>query len=397
MVVRNYTWLELAREDGMTTGVSNEDGRGTGVYHLAHRAANQFLTPDDIRAACDELIGGVDNLAVAKAPFDSFGRIKRRLPKCHPIFEFPVAGVTNIVGDGAQSTGTPSIPIAYSALADSAITPEFTTYSNYNVGVEYRKRNYFLKADEVIGRGAGTYYPPSVGVGAGLGYQYAKEWERYTWTTQAPIADTVSCELAGGMKFSADGSSVDGKIFNGTPFVYLQNTAVEMMWYMVPYRYFYDHTIDGVEYKSYLRRFVNRVNQYDWNGYKAGSLLFLGATPEPFIPAVPDRFFAFGLGGLPVATSEAMPCNMKLRFLWTTRETPSPPNPADDQFLDKNIVPAGHNLMPNYVDRRFYYVHTQDSTTLVTAADQTKWKPCFDSFPVELLFTDPLLVQGGVI
>lgn len=389
------TFLELAREEGLVSGVSFEDGRATCNYHLSGKTENDFPTPNDVRDAINEVLGKVTNLY--PQPVERFddhaGKIRRKLPKCHPFLEMPAAGITTIAGQGKQQAATPIRPLVYGPVDKSYITRQFTNYSNYRFTVEFRRRNYFLKSDERIARLISTYYRPGATMPQ---FVYsAKEWERFTWRTFAPMPDTVSTEY-GQMKFRAPAVPVDGAQFVGSPFVHLQNQAVEVTWYQVPLRYFFDYTFGADTYRSYLTRFVNTVNQNAWFGYAPGTLLFKGATPEPYVPAVPDLAKLPGfLGGTVFDVSESLLCNVKLNFIYTARTAAVAPNPDDLQFTsDKNIIPSGHNLQPNYTDRKFYYVSTYDSTSPTTTLDQTKWKPCFESFPFELLFTDPLLKQS---
>jgi hypothetical protein len=384
-------WLELAREDGLATGISHEDGRASGTFHLTGPTENDFPTVADIRDAVDELLGGVNNLAPKTVAHTDphGGKVRRRLPKCHPFLELPVAGVASITGYGKQQEVSPVAPLAYAAGARSYIQSQFTNYSCYKFGVEFRKRNYFLKADEFIGRERGTYYAP--GTSTAIDIYFAREWERFTWRTFAPMGDTVSTEF-GFAKFSVPGGDpLDGRQYLGNPYMHLLNQAVEITWYMVPLRYFFDYTDASTTYRSYLTRFVNTVNQNEWFGYAPGTLLFMGATPEPFVPSIPKNIK--GIGGLSLATSEALLCNVKLRFLYTARTTDAPPDPTDLQLTsDRNNVAAGHNLQPTHDRRKFYYAVNYDAND---KDNRTKFKPFFKSFPHELLFTDPLLIQPG--
>jgi hypothetical protein len=49
-------------------------------------------------------------------------------------------------------------------------------------------------------------------------------------------------------------------------------------------------------------------------------------------------------------------------------------------------VVAGHNLLPWLTTRMFYYVSSEG---VPDKTDDTKWRPTYNSFPFELLFTDP--------
>lgn len=396
-----FNYLELARDEGLETSISQEDGSGSCTYQL--QGANA-ATPPTVRQLSDFvpfLIGTVNNLkkkVVRKDGNADAGKVRRTLPKLHPFIPtLTAAGVRSIKGEGTASAGT-SVQI----LGLDPISTQFTHYTHYNYKIEFKKRPYFLVPDSqivVTTSGAQPYYPPgSTGPGSAKAYYYANEWVRYTSRTQAPTADTVSATTGQMVLRTASGSDPNNWNFQGTTYQDLQNHIIEFTWYLVPYRYFLPHTEGGVTYKPYLTRFKNCVNQYEWNGYPRGSLLYLGATPQIFIPEVPavTRFL-----GISVAQSQDLLCNVKLRFLYTTREGTDVPNddagagPVDAMFTDRNNVPAGHNLQPNFVTRLFYYATTEDPTA---PADHTKWRASFPSFPFQLLFTDPLLVQpAGVI
>lgn len=392
--------LELSLADGLVSGISYESGRATCKYHLSGASESTFPTVQDIRDTVDDILGKVVNLNpfTTENSDPNGGKIRRKLPKCHPFLEMPAAGITSIAGSTGSQNATPFRPRSYGPASTSYVTRQFKNYSNYELQVEFQKRNYYMKADEFVGRGASLYYPP--GATSSLVVYSAEEWTRFHWDTFTPLSDTLSTEY-GQMRFNAPatGAPIDGAQFLGSPYVYAQNFMYECTWYQVPYRYFYDFTIDSVLYKSYLTRFVGCVNQNDWNGHAAGSLMYLGATPEPYTPPIQSVLRLPGfLGGTVFDTNQSRLCNVRLRFLKTTRTTDDPPNLSDTQFTsDKNIIPAGHNLQFDYRTRKAYCVHTFDGTSPATETDQTKWKPCFQSFPFELFYTDPLLKQPTVI
>ncbi|AWM40303.1 hypothetical protein GobsT_12280 [Gemmata obscuriglobus] len=163
---------------------------------------------------------------------------------------------------------------------------------------------------------------------------------------------------------------------------------IELNWFMVPFRYFQQYG----DSKPYLTRFQNTINQYPFLGFGAGSLLFLGATPTSYIPVTPDA--KLYTQGLETGADAGLLCNVKLRFLYTSREGTDVPDSSNPLLTaNRNRVAAGHNLLINYSDRRYYYTATEP-----TLGSDAGRHPSFDSFPFQLLFTDPLYQQpGGVI
>lgn len=394
-----YRLVELAREEGLQTGIGLEDGRGLGKYQITGISENFFPTLTDIRTVCDGILGGVNNLAAKtsdRSQDADAGKIKRRLPKIHPYFEMPASAILSITGQSLQQEATPITPINYGAQTESYVTSGVTNYSNYEMQVEFKKRNYFLKPDSAIARKTASYWPVGAAADESIQLYYAEEWNRFTFKTFAPLGDTVSSQFGRMLFFAPDFDTGDEKIngrqYEASPYVHLKNQMLEVTWYQVPYRYIFDLTVDGVLYESYLTKFINRVNQRRFLGCAAGTLLYLGATPtEVYIPPIPGQ--VFGAGAIfqpnPLFAEEDLLCNAKLRFIYTPRTSPQD-YPDDADPFQGNIIPAGHNLFPNFADRNFYFCYTGDMGTPDTV------RPAFDSFLFEMLFTDPLLKQPGI-
>ncbi len=383
------SFVEITDRDqgGMHTSISQEEGQADGAYML--EGADDATPPavSAVAQAFDTLLGGVTNLEpnVVNGGVANAGKIARVLPPVHPFRpEMSVAAVSDMFGIGQHVNGT-----ALSVFGLAPITAQFPHYTKYLYKVKFTKRPYFLLPNEKIGTYNGTYFKPD---GTSVSFVYADEWRRFTNTTYTPLPDTVSAtEPAGAMTFRTEsGGTPNGFNFNGSPYMSLQNGMLETSWYQVPARYAMDFTIGGTTYKSYLNRFVGTVNQRDitigGRLCKAGSLLFLGASPipGPYMPASPK--IQKLLGALAVGLDQSLMANFKLRWIHTGREATDVPNAANALLTNKNWIAAGHNLQPNYATRKFAYVVGQGPTE----ADKA---PCYESFAHELLFTDPLLQQ----
>jgi hypothetical protein len=153
----------------------------------------------------------------------------------------------------------------------------------------------------------------------------------------------------------------------------LPNETIKIIWYRVPYRYVKSAN-------SYLNRFRFRVNQKAWENYGPGELLYAGYTPRRFSPPIVGLDPAWESG---VFSTEKL-CDITLEFIRTSREAETIPSTTLPPYSDTNRswVMAGHNLLPHFRDRKFYYAS-------VNNADPTKQFPMFLSFPLELLFVDP--------
>lgn len=54
---------------------------------------------------------------------------------------------------------------------------------------------------------------------------------------------------------------------------------------------------------------------------------------------------------------------------------------------NNNWVPAGHNLMPDFFTKQFYYAHSPAGTAAAPQYD--KWTPSYLSYALAALFQDP--------
>lgn len=377
----SFNFLELTRGQGHVASSTAEDGTGNCVYKLKGVDDNTAPKVEQIGEFATYLCGGVDNIdpKATEHTDGNAGKIRRRMPKLHPFLkELSIAGITKIEGEGDGEAAN-----SMQALGVPSVTDQFWHYQTYNFTAEFKRRPYFLLPDELIKRNRRTYTRPD---GTDVDVYYAEEWRRFTTTTLAPTNDTVNATTGGQMKFRSTGP-VDGFQYPGQVWVYMQNQILEMNWFLVPYRYFFKHGGN----KPYLTRFVNTVNQFEIMGFDPGQLLFLGATPTPFLPQSTNVIKMLGIG---VFESQSQLCNVKMRWLATSRESSDVPAAGTAGLANKNNIANGHNLQPSFTDRKFHYVTTED---VAAPLDDTKWRASFPSFPHELLFTDPMLAQAGDI
>jgi hypothetical protein len=363
-----------AKEDQLRTAISMETGAAQAIVHFQNPAELS-----DLADFASFLTGSVGNSAVELNGIS--GKINRNLPLIHPFIpQLSVAGITSIVG---ASEGGKVSKDALAIIGLDSLVEQVDFYPSYLFAVELQKRKYFIKPDSRIGTTSNTYYPYDGS--SGIAYQAANEWQRFTEEAIFPLPDTASATVGTQVLRTHTNQSPGVGQFANSSFLFLQNQRVEIMWYQVPYRYFFSQTIAGITYKPYLTRFVNHVNQYAWNGREPGTLMFMGATPQIYIPQIPD-IDDFG------EIAEDRLCNVKMTFLETSREVEDPPQTGDTMLTNLNYIPAGHNAFPNFADKNFYYAPTLGPAP---STDQTKWAAPFPSFPFELLFCDPLFVQPG--
>ncbi len=193
-----------------------------------------------------------------------------------------------------------------------------------------------------------------------------------------PAPETAFAQQ-GQLKFFTSGSSApSGFTFSGFPRIVIPKATVTLTWFEVPFDYI-------LSANSTLVEFVGRINQLDWFGWDAGTLLYVGSKVlRRYTPPFPDRTTSAG-GGATFSTSKLM--DIALTFEETVRETPSAPTHGagntNTTVANRSYVIAGHNLQPWFgsanTAKGFYYAgQVGDVKT-----------PVFDSAPMQLLFTDP--------
>lgn len=359
----------------------------------AQRLSTQYVltapTAQDLVETVADLCGITDTAVTD-------GRIRRTLPARHPLYRWLYVDSASPQGVGSQFNLVTPGPID----RGSPTIPSYPLYVTYLYNVEFGGRRYNMWQDKDISVVDSTGYDKG---GASYAFKYATEWYRFTEFLHAPANQFISAQQ-GALKFRVSGASgtqqPDGFFFQDSPRLYLPDTVVKIRWYEVPYRYVTSRN-------SYLSRFTGHVNQnaFGYVGpgnklgpYRPGELLYLGANVlDVFSPSIPSPdLLAFNFGG---GFTRGRLCDLELNFLYTTRDNGAPtgyrlPTVAgtDQLVTNRNWLMAGHNLFPWLTTRKFYYVTTEDPSS---PTDQTKWFPYYNSFPFELLFTDPDAQPGS--
>lgn len=373
----SYTATELT-DPPMSTAVSMEDGSAEATYRIEPVNDGDFVEPQHVQWLIDKFLGGVLNLktnVISPGTADA-GKVVRVLPVVHPFRpELSVSGIT-LMGSGRwDSTDSQDVGL-------EAVTTAYPKWRAVDFKARFVKRPYFLVDNSEIAVKQDLIYWPPDGT-SGIPIRYAEEWKRFTEFKRAPTNETVSAEHGTVTFRTQSGSEPNGFSYTGQPDLFLQNELIEFDWYQVPYRYFFQYET----HRPYLSRFLGHVNQHDWFGFPKGSLLYLGATPTKiYSPVTPDPNLY--QAKLQTGVESGLLCNVRMRFVYTAREGTDVPNDSHALLTNKNHVAAGHNLLPQFGDRTFRYAVGSGATD----ADK---KPTFPSFPVQLLWTDPLLMQQG--
>ncbi len=376
----SYTYNELLGDLSPASGTFSQTGAGASVEYL-------FTPPGLGNARYAALQNSVTDVLGTTGTRPTDGRIQRKLPVRHPLYQWLFADSVSYQGVGSQyATVTPS------AGPGSAIIPQVPVFETYKVRVQYGPRHYNCWQDKDISVFDSVFYDKA---GGALNFRYATEWYRFTSFEHYPTNNFLQAQQ-GQMVFRAAGPggavAPNGTVFQDAPKLYMPDSVLKVRWYQVPYRYL-------TSKNSFLVRFVGHINQnrfgYPAKGntlepYAPGSLLYHGATPlQVYTPPVPDEgILAFNFGD---GFKKSKLCDLELTFSYTARKLgTSTANVPDFSSVNRNWIVGGWNLQAWFTTRKFYYVSSFDPAA---PNDQSKWFPPYNSFPFELLFTDPDIAQ----
>jgi hypothetical protein len=340
-MVINYVEQVRSQSPG-TAGFALDGARASWQYDVG---------PFDVADALVDVLGTTDTAVSAD------GRMTRKLPKAHPQFPWMYAErVANLQGVGKPTTFN---------ITDSFECPllvqQIALYQRYRLTIDFLPRPYYVVADANIPVATESWVDED---GLAQVYQHTREYVRFTDYDVLPDVDVVTAQH-GMMRFRG---TTPEKAFTGMPRVTVAKAVVKFRWFAIPFRYVESSN-------SYLANYANRVNQFDFWQWPAGSLLYRSfSILRKWTPIVPDTNPVFGT----TAFTPDKLCDVELLWEFTSRKLAAPP-PAP---ANGNWVQAGHNLMPNYADRGFYYVSTDNPNPALQV-------PLFLSVPFQLLFTDP--------
>lgn len=339
---------------------SLEQGQASAMYYLS-----PVTNISTIYAATIEILGNI-NLA------PSASGLIRQTPMLHPWLPFYAQSISTAQGMGGNMQIVPTNPSPFLVQPSAYVLPQ-----TWHFNINFTQRKYPIYSNAQINiEQTGTYIDDA---NVTQEYPFYLEYERFVEINQIPDTSTVASQT-GQMAFNASNFG-NAKVFNAMPRLYLNNARIKMIWHTVPYRYY-------TSTNSYLKGFVGRVNQQDWNTFALGffpkgSLLYLGCSPKNYRAVTQGINF--------VQLTQALDqwslfCDFELDFLWTNR--PRGANPQYPPPVQSGWVPFEHNLQPylgkagDPLSGTFLYASTCD----VSKRGST---PLWRSYPAQCLFCDP--------
>lgn len=343
-----------------TMTFSTSIGQSNEIYLLKN-----ITTFQQLQICIRELIG--DSIAIPQQP----GLI-RTLPLRHPIMPWYCIGCNSF-----QGYGQPYIPKVNPFQPFIPQVAKWCLYQNWRLQLNFQPLPYPVLSNQVLGNWEdGEWYRDN---GTLQKYTYAKEWERMCIYTPQQSDDNVTAQH-GYLAFNALNLPENARTFLAQPRLYLNNEKMSITWLNVPFSYITSNY-------SYLKRFRGRVNQSSWStknfgSFGPGEVLYLGYSTKIYNQPFDNNTYAYPGFNIPDFKRN---CDITLNFMTTNRtleEVPlnEPQNP--------NWIAGGFNLQPFIGDgtepnsRTFLYA----STTPHSGAFS---RPLFDSFPIQILFSNP--------
>jgi hypothetical protein len=344
------------------------DSREPGAVGFSYDGARASMV---LKVSSFDVIPSLEDLLGSVKPAGD-GSLNRRLPKAHPRFPWLYAErISNCQGIGAPSVAT-------SALLDAPTFDQYAVYPEYLLTVEFTSRPYAVLSDSQVTVTPNTAWTDVTAAGAADAKTYAKTTEMYRFVDMewAPAADFITAQH-GNMVFKSTASPPDGVTFSGRPSLAIQKAILKLTWHMVPGSY-----VVGPD--SHVLKYLARINQHSFMGFDPGMLLYVAVglrryTP-PYATAHVDPTFGSGV----VTPIRYWDVQFVMEFTRRPRATNPYADAGKPASINANWIADGHNLMPWYRDRRFYYVTANNMV-------ESGQVPTYLSVPFHLLFTDPTI------
>jgi len=366
---------------------TNDSGNDARTFVLADDENPNFAVkpqPSVVRAKIREALGGTLQWPAGPPGGPAGpGSINRIIPFADPMFPNLFADRIAIAPPRGEA-----LEADFNADPLLAVTPiqGHALYGAHEFVINFSHRPYTAFPNERLTQKDLLFYDTD---GTQKRLYHYEEWKRFTFKRFAAPDIRVSATQAGAMRFRAPGHAVDNTPLDSVPDMVVPDTVLTIEWYGVPIRYL-SHP------SSFLGNYVGFINQVEWQGWPAGSLLYMGYdvmrtyNQSEFIPAVVSPEQALGPNNAPVVDPEdselagtfgSNVCvDVALQFILTYRTAGV--EIGDHLITNPNWLAKGHNLLPHFQTRKFFYATAAKDAL----ADR---QPSYFSIPHQILFQDP--------
>lgn len=315
-------------------------------------------------------------------------RLRRTMPKADPFSPWLFADdIAEYGGRGVPvQTESPSI-----SNMETAALEYYAQYPCYEFDVSFTPRPYAHVADEDIP--TSDDLPWFDETGTGQPGSYAAEWLRYTDVLASPTAEWLTAQAGQFVIDVASGFKPDGvQSAHGQLRMLVAQNMLKTTWYEVPYPYIETGSSAIV---SNVLKGLGHVNQFEWRGYPAGSLLLEAVGVERYTAPIPK---SRPWEGLTETYAFDKLCDITFVFLHVNRNigpdagvnifgvpVVAPATATPRAPTNRNTIQAHWNLVPYaHMGNSWYFARTQ-----IALFPDANDRPLFPSLPFEFLFTNP--------
>ncbi len=307
-------------------------------------------------------MGRVIQQILGSAEITAQGSLKRELPAAHPYYDWLYASkISSIEGISLDGLATAD---QYQRIIQTHFK-DLAIYENYKVTVEFEPRPYILIPDDIL-KGSWIANVPNY-------YNIANdfttfldcaEYQRFVEISIEPSAEFLTTAVN---SFIYKGGDAEGRMINTTNGsgvnVIICKPTVKLTWYFVPYRMVFSRNIQDA---------LGKVNQYQFYGYPAGSLLFQGIEVNKYSP--PYQTIGQGQGAAPETTRM---CDITFVFELFSQ---SPDDIAAGLPVSTPFkIVYGHNLVIWAEDFKYYFAE-------ISPTRRGAGRPVYSSYRMEKLF-----------
>lgn len=409
-----------------SVGFSQDGGRA----NLKYVIGNQFLD-----RYCIYMTGSSEPFqseAVNDTFLPKYSGINRILPIAHPRYPWMFAsGIESVQGTTFVKASDLSSQGVLPKNNKGFLAPKYPTYAeyqDYDVTVAFTGRNYHTIPNtttynnSLVGQNNEIkYWFPShsgYAFSATSFYNVWPEWDRFTFIRIEPRSEYLTAEKNTFFFYDPTPGlgSINGHVptIPGNIKIPYPSQSITVQWFNVPYSFITGEGAYDAEGKrtttTPIQIGLNTVNQYEFLNKKAGTLLFEGVKVVSIGTRAFPEYVEYPVGSGKYSFRFIRVCDLEFNFVY--RDPPAGVNYASllknkwayggeppatqGGVLQGNNVLAGHNLLPNARNGKYYAGVYSKKIANVGALQPDLYDPNFTeqsvlypSFPHQLLFTNP--------
>lgn len=377
--------------------ISNIDTKGTLTFHCS---AN--VLPSLLYTLIGDTLGGYDQGT------PSYGKVKRNLPLAHPYFPWLYCTDVSEINGQAYVKSVPwegsneTLANVRARELRQSTSPLWNEYREYIVKANFSQRPYAIYMDEEV-------IPETV---LGIDYYSARnttdipdfpgvnvwdEWNRFCMVELDIEGQFLSAQqgqfkmLSTVPEVTSQQAAIPGNIRQFRP-----GSSIKYKWFSIPYEWVTGINVNSERGFSVLDYAQGTINQHDFDGWPAGTLLYTGVKVANIYNRPFPQITKYN------TISPKRLCDVELQFTYRDpRRRFEDENPVNGLKQHGSYVPRGNNTVPNARDGYNYPVVY---STQVDAADASSpvisktdgGQGIYASFPHQFLFQDPAYIYATI-